>query len=53
VLRGEATPRELTAYCAERLAAFKRPARVTILPEIPKGPTGKIQRRSLAALVGE
>jgi acyl-CoA synthetase (AMP-forming)/AMP-acid ligase II len=53
VLRGEATPRELTAYCAERLAAFKRPARVTILPEIPKGPTGKIQRRNLAALVGE
>jgi acyl-CoA synthetase (AMP-forming)/AMP-acid ligase II len=53
VLRGEATPRELTAYCAERLAAFKRPARVTILPEIPKGPTGKIQRRNLAALVDE
>jgi acyl-coenzyme A synthetase/AMP-(fatty) acid ligase len=26
---------------------------VTILPEIPKGPTGKIQRRNLAALVGE
>ena len=25
VLRGEATPRELTAHCAERLAAFKRP----------------------------
>ena len=28
-----------------------QPARVTILPEIPKGPTGKIQRRTLAALV--
>ena len=52
VLRGEATPRELTAYCAERLAAFKRPVQVTILPEIPKGPTGKIQRRNLAGLVG-
>ena len=52
VLRGEATPRELTSYCAERLAAFKRPVRVTILPEIPKGPTGKIQRRNLAGLVG-
>ena len=51
VLRGEATPRELTSYCAERLAAFKRPVRVTILPEIPKGPTGKIQRRNLASLV--
>jgi acyl-CoA synthetase (AMP-forming)/AMP-acid ligase II len=53
VLRGEATPRELTAHCAERLAAFKRPVQVTILPEIPKGPTGKIQRRTLAALVDQ
>jgi len=48
----EATPRELTSYCAERLAAFKRPVKVTILPEIPKGPTGKIQRRNLSGLVG-
>ena len=53
VLRGEATPRELIEHCAERLAAFKVPARVTILPEIPKGPTGKIQRRNLAALVDD
>jgi oxalate---CoA ligase len=53
VLRSEATPRELAAYCADRLAAFKRPARVTILPEIPKGPTGKIQRRNLAGLVDQ
>ncbi len=53
VLRGEARPEELAAYCADRLAAFKRPARVTILPEIPKGPTGKIQRRTLGALVDE
>jgi oxalate---CoA ligase len=53
VLRGEATPGELAAHCADRLAAFKRPARVTILPEIPKGPTGKIQRRTLANLVDQ
>ena len=53
VLRGEATPRELAAHCADRLAAFKRPARVTILSEIPKGPTGKVQRRNLAALVDQ
>ena len=51
VLQGEATPKELTAHCADRLAAFKRPALVTILPEIPKGPTGKVQRRNLAGLV--
>jgi acyl-CoA synthetase (AMP-forming)/AMP-acid ligase II len=49
----EATPKDLIAYCADRLAAFKRPARITILPQIPKGPTGKIQRRNLAGLVDE
>jgi acyl-CoA synthetase (AMP-forming)/AMP-acid ligase II len=53
VLNGEATPKELAAHCADRLAAFKRPARVTILSEIPKGPTGKIQRRTLVTLVGQ
>jgi len=53
VLKGEATPRELAAHCADRLAAFKRPARVTILPEIPKGATGKIQRRTLGGLVDQ
>ena len=42
VLRGEATPRELTAYCAERLAAFKRPVRVTILdPRSRRGRPGR------------
>jgi acyl-CoA synthetase (AMP-forming)/AMP-acid ligase II len=51
VLRGDATLKELSAYCAAHLAAFKRPTRVTILPEIPKGPTGKIQRRTLGGLV--
>ena len=45
------TRKELAAYCAAHLAAFKRPVRMTILPEIPKGPTGKIQRRTLGALV--
>jgi acyl-CoA synthetase (AMP-forming)/AMP-acid ligase II len=53
VLRSEVTPKDLAAHCADRLAAFKRPARVTILPAIPKGPTGKIQRRNLAALVDQ
>ena len=51
VLHGEVTPKELLAYCAQRLAAFKRPVKVTILPDIPKGPTGKIQRRNMAGLV--
>jgi acyl-CoA synthetase (AMP-forming)/AMP-acid ligase II len=51
VLRADATTDDLAAHCAQRLAAFKRPTRFTIVPDIPKGPTGKIQRRNLAGLV--
>lgn len=39
---------ELRAFCADRLAAFKVPRRIHVVPEIPKGPTGKVQRRALA-----
>jgi acyl-CoA synthetase (AMP-forming)/AMP-acid ligase II len=39
---------DLRAYCGERLAAFKVPVRVHVVDAIPKGPTGKVQRRLLA-----
>lgn len=52
VVRGGAGERELSAHCAERLAAFKMPAFIAVVGEIPKGPTGKIQRRLMAGLVG-
>jgi acyl-CoA synthetase (AMP-forming)/AMP-acid ligase II len=48
VLRRPATTAELTKHCAERLAAFKVPVSITVLDAIPKGPTGKVQRRLLA-----
>lgn len=38
---------ELVAYARERLAAYKYPRTVTILPTLPKGPTGKILKREL------
>ena len=38
----------LREYCSERLAAFKVPVRVHVVDAIPKGPTGKVQRRLLA-----
>ena len=38
----------LRAHCDERLAAFKVPVRIHVLDAIPKGPTGKVQRRLLA-----
>ena len=47
-----ATERELREFAAERLANFKIPRRIVFLEEIPKGPTGKIQRISLAATLG-
>ncbi|GAA0977040.1 MULTISPECIES: class I adenylate-forming enzyme family protein [Streptomyces violaceusniger group] len=43
----EVTPDELSAYCAERLAAYKYPREVEILPELPKTTSGKILRREL------
>ncbi|WP_187368737.1 class I adenylate-forming enzyme family protein [Baekduia soli] len=41
------TPEELKAHCKERLAAYKYPRVVHVLPELPKTPTGKILRREL------
>ena len=48
-LRPEArvTPEELQAFCKERLAAYKYPRLVEIVPSLPKGPTGKILKREL------
>lgn len=53
VVRDGAGERQLQAHCAERLAAFKVPARIVLLDEIPKGPTGKLQRRRMAELLAE
>ena len=47
-----ATERELRQFVRVRLADFKVPRRVVFVPEIPKGPTGKVQRIGLAARLG-
>ncbi len=47
-----ATERELRDFVNEKLAAFKVPNRVYFLSEIPKGPTGKLQRIGLAQKLG-
>ncbi|MFE6688737.1 class I adenylate-forming enzyme family protein [Streptomyces sp. NPDC057743] len=41
------TPDELAGYCKERLAAYKYPRAVEVLPELPKTTSGKILRREL------
>jgi fatty-acyl-CoA synthase len=38
---------ELIAWVRERLAPFKTPKSVVILPDLPKGGTGKIQKQPL------
>ncbi|GAA2197552.1 class I adenylate-forming enzyme family protein [Streptomyces bangladeshensis] len=43
----EADPDDLAVYCKERLAAYKYPRQVEILPDLPKTASGKILRREL------
>jgi acyl-CoA synthetase (AMP-forming)/AMP-acid ligase II len=42
---------DLLMLCNERLGKFKAPERVHFLTELPKGPSGKIQRLKLAELL--
>jgi acyl-CoA synthetase (AMP-forming)/AMP-acid ligase II/acyl carrier protein len=42
----------LRAFAAGRLAHFKVPRIVRVLAELPKGPTGKVQRIGLAERIG-
>ncbi|MBI5969021.1 MAG: long-chain fatty acid--CoA ligase [Deltaproteobacteria bacterium] len=41
------TPEELSNFCKKRMAAYKYPRIVEIVPEIPKTVTGKFLRRAL------
>ena len=51
VTTGDVDEQQLVAHCADRLVAFKVPVSIAVRPEIPKGPTGKIQRRLLSSLI--
>lgn len=48
----ETTEREIREFAASRMSDFKVPRRVAILEEIPKGPTGKMQRIGMAERLG-
>ncbi len=48
----QATEKEIREFAARRLADFKVPRKILILPEIPKGATGKLQRIGLAQKLG-
>ncbi len=44
------SPDKLIEICVKRLGAFKSPDKVHVLDELPKGPSGKIQRIKLPVL---
>ncbi|MEO1549009.1 MAG: AMP-dependent synthetase, partial [Pseudomonadota bacterium] len=46
-----ATADDLSALCHRRVGRFKAPDQVHILDELPKGPSGKIQRLYLNKLL--
>jgi len=37
-------------HCRRRLAGYKKPKQVTFLPQLPRGPVGKVLKRELRAL---
>jgi long-chain acyl-CoA synthetase len=43
------TPEELLVHCRDHLARYKYPRHLQILPELPKGPTGKFLKSTLIA----
>lgn len=45
-----ATSNEIKAFCKERLAPYKVPVQITIVPELPKSAVGKVLRRKLREL---
>jgi acyl-CoA synthetase (AMP-forming)/AMP-acid ligase II len=43
----QAADAELIAFCRQRLAHYKCPARIERLEALPRNPSGKVLRRSL------
>jgi acyl-CoA synthetase (AMP-forming)/AMP-acid ligase II len=49
VLKADATPEAIQAFCRARLADFKVPKKIYLIQQLPRTATGKIQRRHVAA----
>ena len=47
------TEQELIEFARARLADYKLPATVVFLPVLPKGLTGKVQRRALKEMAAQ
>ena len=48
-----ADPNELREYVKARVAAYKYPRRVWLIDALPKGPTGKVQKRDIRIFASE
>jgi acyl-CoA synthetase (AMP-forming)/AMP-acid ligase II/thioesterase domain-containing protein len=48
-----ATPLQLRRYLSERLVPFKVPRRIHLVPQLPKGATGKVSRAALTQQFSE
>jgi acyl-coenzyme A synthetase/AMP-(fatty) acid ligase len=46
-LAGPELERTLVAFCRSRIAPYKCPRSVDFTPQLPREPTGKLQRRVL------
>jgi crotonobetaine/carnitine-CoA ligase len=46
----ELEPEALRAWCADRMAAFMVPRYVEIVDELPRGPTGKVEKQKLRSV---
>lgn len=53
VASDQLTEKEVIAYCRERLVSFKVPQRIYFVDVVPRTPTGKVQRRAVAAAIAE
>jgi long-chain acyl-CoA synthetase len=45
------SPQDIIDFCKSRLADFKCPKTIHFLPDIPKGPTGKLLKRELVRML--
>jgi fatty-acyl-CoA synthase/long-chain acyl-CoA synthetase len=41
------TPEELAAWCRERLARYKNPREYSVVPALPRNPSGKVLKTRL------
>ena len=45
------TGAEITAFCREEIAGYKRPRRLAFIKELPKNASGKVLKRELRDLI--